>query len=112
MGRICLHRSHFEAVGGYDERMTGWGAEDEDLGRRLQLLGVTKRGILPERFCVSILHDNVMRTRHHRDTDMQTSLRTNRRYLTENRQRGIVNPNGADFGAGRVQKNGGTWIEV
>ena len=111
MGRICLHRHHFEAVGGYDERMTGWGAEDEDLGRRLELLGVTKRDLLAERFCSSILHDDLTRTRHHRETDLQVSLRANRAYLTENVQHGIVNPNGADFGAGRVQKNGSTWIE-
>ena len=112
LGRICLHRHHFEAVGGFDERMAGWGAEDEDLGRRLELLGVTKRGILAERFCSSILHDDLTRTRHHRETDMQASLRANRAYLTENVQHGIVNPNGTEFGAGRVQKNGNTWIEA
>ena len=112
MGRICLHRPHFETVGGYDERMQDWGVEDADLGRRLELLGVTKKIMLPEKFCHSIRHDDTLRTRHHRESDMRKSLRTNRAYLTKNMQHRTINPNGTDFGKGRVKKNDDQWIAV
>ena len=112
MGRTCVHREHFEAVGGFDERMHGWGAEDADLGRRLELYGVTKKVILPEKFCHTILHDDALRTRHQREPELMRSLQVNRAYLTENMRLGIIKPNGSDFGRGRVLKNQDTWVEV
>jgi len=35
---LCIDRARYMAAGGYDERMTGWGAYDTDLGWRLREL--------------------------------------------------------------------------
>jgi predicted glycosyltransferase involved in capsule biosynthesis len=38
-GTIVVHRHMLDAVGGYDERMEGWGGSDDDLYLRLTLHG-------------------------------------------------------------------------
>ena len=40
-GVSAIFKSDFELVNGYDENYIGWGNEDDDLGRRLQALGIT-----------------------------------------------------------------------
>ena len=39
-GSICAPRSAFQAVGGYDESFVHWGGDDDNLRRRLELLGL------------------------------------------------------------------------
>ena len=39
-GAFSLFRDKFELVNGFDENFTGWGLEDDDLGRRLYLVKV------------------------------------------------------------------------
>lgn len=39
-GRIAVKRKNFSLVGGYDERMQGWGYEDLDLIKRLNYFGL------------------------------------------------------------------------
>jgi glycosyltransferase involved in cell wall biosynthesis len=39
-GAFSLFKDKFELVNGFDETFVGWGREDDDLGRRLYLLGV------------------------------------------------------------------------
>jgi hypothetical protein len=43
---VGVWRSDFEQVNGFDENFRGWGAEDDDLGRRLRRAGVRIESIL------------------------------------------------------------------
>ena len=43
---VGIWRTDYERVNGYDENFVGWGAEDDDLGRRLRRAGVRVRSIL------------------------------------------------------------------
>jgi glycosyltransferase involved in cell wall biosynthesis len=43
---VGVWRSDFERVNGFDENFRGWGAEDDDLGRRLRRAGVRIDSIL------------------------------------------------------------------
>ena len=45
LGRICLKREDFFKVKGYDEQMSSYGFEDEDLVNRLMLAGLQKISI-------------------------------------------------------------------
>lgn len=56
---ICT-KSHFLAVGGYDEAFSGWGGEDWDMYERLILLG-NKPGFLPREALTAIKHDDAIR---------------------------------------------------
>ena len=110
-GRICCLKKDWERAGGYDERFTYWGVEDSDLDGRLQLLGLQKKTILQEKFCNCILHSNEMRAQNY-PVDIKTSYHANKQLEYRNRKEKTVNPNGSQFGKGRVQKNFSEWIEV
>jgi glycosyltransferase involved in cell wall biosynthesis len=59
-GRVAVRRQHFFRMGGYDEAMLGWGAEDTDLINRCLLAGFERFEIKPEYFDV-IDHGDDMR---------------------------------------------------
>ncbi|MBS1662369.1 MAG: glycosyltransferase [Bacteroidetes bacterium] len=42
LGRICLRKTDFEAVQGFDERMNRYGFEDHDFANRLEMLGIKR----------------------------------------------------------------------
>lgn len=44
-GQSSVPRAAFEKINGFDERFIGWGAEDIDLGLRLQIAGVQGRTV-------------------------------------------------------------------
>lgn len=111
-GRICLWRTHWERVGGYDERMSGWGWEDVDLVNRLLLSGLTGHAALPETFCQTIPHGNELRMLHHAESNRRVSAAHNKVFVDENRANRCLCPNGASFGRGRVQKNFLHWLEA
>jgi hypothetical protein len=54
-GTIVVRRHMFDAVGGYDERMEGWGGSDDDLYLRLTLHGFEFANI-PTEFLTHIDH--------------------------------------------------------
>jgi GT2 family glycosyltransferase len=54
-GTMLIHRHMFDAVGGYDERMEGWGGSDDDLYLRLSLHGF-KFEYIPEGLLSHIDH--------------------------------------------------------
>lgn len=54
-GTVVVRRQIFDAVGGYDERMEGWGGSDDDLYLRLTLDGL-KLGYIPEGLLTHIDH--------------------------------------------------------
>ncbi|WP_165384722.1 glycosyltransferase family A protein [Sphingobacterium corticibacterium] len=43
LGRICVKRTDFHNIGGYDERMTSYGFDDYDLANRLELNNVSRK---------------------------------------------------------------------
>jgi glycosyltransferase involved in cell wall biosynthesis len=67
-GTMFVTRADFDAVGGYDEAIQGWGSEDEDIVERLELLGC-RHARFDGALMDAIPHDNEVRTRHHRIKD-------------------------------------------
>lgn len=111
-GRICVKKEHWEKVGGYDEHFKGWGAEDRDFTNRLAMIGLKKKHIrLLDRFCQAIPHDNELRHQH-TEEKKHVSWDRNKKLARENIEKGIINPNGPNFGHGRVLKNFTEWLEV
>lgn len=53
---FSVSRRDFERVNGFDEQFTGWGCEDDDLGRRLRASGVRLRSILDRTFVFHLWH--------------------------------------------------------
>ena len=103
-GRICCFKRHWETIGGYDERFMHWGVEDTDFSERLGRIGLEKKTILNEKFCMCIQHSNDSRSRHY-PVDIHTSYESNKMIKNNNDESGIINPNGNNFGHGHVIKN-------
>lgn len=62
-GLLCVRRSDFESVNGYNGRFEGWGWEDQDMIARLTLgqgLRRVQHGVVTH-----LSHDDSARTRHH-----------------------------------------------
>ncbi|TJZ50073.1 hypothetical protein FAZ15_21830 [Sphingobacterium olei] len=62
LGRICMLKSSFLNIGGYDERMKHYGFEDIDLIHRLERSGINKVDITNPLFLNAIQHSNKERT--------------------------------------------------
>lgn len=45
-GNFAISKSDIEKVNGFDENYTGWGQEDDDLGRRLYLAGIMPNPVI------------------------------------------------------------------
>lgn len=61
LGRICVMKKHFLAIGGFDEYMEGYGFEDHDLANRLEQLGLKRTYIQKEAFLEAIPHTDAER---------------------------------------------------
>jgi glycosyltransferase involved in cell wall biosynthesis len=59
-GRLAMHKQSFLRMGGYDEFMRGWGAEDFDLNNRCLLAGF-ERVEIPEKYFKVIDHGDDVR---------------------------------------------------
>jgi hypothetical protein len=57
-GRICLARTDFNELRGYDESMDMYGFEDFDLTNRLEILGRKRKFIDKKEFLNAITHDD------------------------------------------------------
>ncbi len=56
-GGMCgINRSEFEKINGYDENFIGWGAEDDDLGRRLYKIGAEGFNPFENEFAIHLYH--------------------------------------------------------
>lgn len=79
-GMVVCRLDDFDAIGGYDELFSGWGAEDRDLYARLR-----RSGLSAATFAASsvsfIAHGDDERTRHHAVTDRALAHRINALYL-------------------------------
>ena len=78
-GTMFVSRADFEALGGYDEAIQGWGSEDEDMVERLESLG-RRRARFDGALMDAIPHDNEARGRHHRIKDPRVSNAVNFAY--------------------------------
>lgn len=63
-GRICMKTSDFHKISGYDESMTGYGFEDEDLKYRLEMLPLKRIEIEQFEFVNAITHNHQERMGH------------------------------------------------
>lgn len=64
-GFLCVHRDHYLAVGGFDERMEGWGGDDMDLRAKLYMYqGLSWRNI-PLDLIDPISHDDAARGKYY-----------------------------------------------
>ena len=80
VGTALISRSAFDAVGGYDEVMEGWGAEDHDLYIRLQHTG-QRLAPFPARLLKSIPHGDELRTQNAAIRDCNLGWNVNRLYI-------------------------------
>jgi hypothetical protein len=56
-GRVSTKKKDFLKIRGYDEKMSGWGFEDDDLYQRLENLGREKQVFYDEKFTQFIDHE-------------------------------------------------------
>lgn len=79
-GTVLCPRSAFLAVDGYDELMLGWGSEDTDFYRRLELAGYARR-VFDASLLEAIAHADALRTLHYAEPDPIRSVRLNAYYM-------------------------------
>jgi glycosyltransferase involved in cell wall biosynthesis len=58
-GAFGMAAGDFADVNGFDENYLGWGAEDDDLGRRLYKRGITGRTVFRNEFPLHLWHPHV-----------------------------------------------------
>jgi glycosyltransferase involved in cell wall biosynthesis len=80
-GALVVSRADFEAAGGYDEAIEGYGSEDVDLIARLLIAGV-REASFDGGLLTAILHDHKTRTRFYERTDIALSASINGFYRT------------------------------
>ncbi len=57
-GGVCaINRNDFEKINGYDEKFIGWGAEDDDIGRRLYKTGVEGFNPFYDEYAIHLFHE-------------------------------------------------------
>ncbi len=83
-------RKEWNLVRGYDERMQGWGFEDDDFFNRMAALGPAAE-VSASKGLDIILHDDELRTRHYREKNQYQSDAGNRKWAA---CRKSVNPDG------------------
>ncbi|OQD42714.1 hypothetical protein BUL40_09335 [Croceivirga radicis] len=66
-GRICMTKSDFVKLQGYDENMKGYGFEDHDMRNRLELLG-RKVKIINKAHLTTLEHDDILRLENEPNT--------------------------------------------
>lgn len=79
-GTVLSPRAAFERTGGYDEVIAGWGSEDTDFYRRLELAGYARRGF-DAALLAALPHEDALRTRHYDEPDPVRSVRLNAYYM-------------------------------
>ena len=78
-GNVICRKSDFDAIGGYDEVMCGWGGEDDDLYLRLSLLG-SEAASFPGELVEAIGHDSADRVRFSDVSDRWVTQRAHALY--------------------------------
>lgn len=110
-GRIFLSRKHFNELGGYDERMYGYGAEDKDLIDRAMSKGL-HREFIPRELLETIPTDDEKRCRYLPPPETPTDpaalwrlqLRANEIIMKENSAQGVLRVNSEGWGKGQLER--------
>ncbi len=55
-GNFSIHKADLLKVNGFDEKYVGWGQEDDDLGRRLYLAGMTSQSVVASAITFHLHH--------------------------------------------------------
>ena len=77
-------REDFVAINGYNERIRGWGFDDEDFYRRMEKRGLERIVIMNiEQFLYHIPHNDAMRTANYPQKDKHETNRSNERIIKE-----------------------------
>ena len=63
-GLLCVPKDSFVLLGGFDERMIGWGTEDLDMRMRLHFIAGLAWTLIPHNLVSAIEHSNELRERH------------------------------------------------
>lgn len=75
-GCCIVLKEHWQAIGGFDEDLVGWGWEDVDFYRRLDAKGY-REVTLPAGHFKPIAHADEERTAHHAQKDLPLSVAAN-----------------------------------
>jgi glycosyltransferase involved in cell wall biosynthesis len=78
-GALVVARADFEAIGGYDENFEGWGSEDVDITRMLDLAGRTAWPF-PGDLLSGLPHGDALRVRFHEIADRDLNWAINAFY--------------------------------
>lgn len=77
-------RKDFIAINGYNERIRGWGFDDEDFYRRMEKRGLERIVIMNiEEFLYHIPHDDNLRTENYPQKDKHETNRNNEKIIQE-----------------------------
>ena len=68
-GLLLVKRSHFKAIGGYDESIQSYGWEDDNISERLKLFGLTQKKIKNDLTLIHIPHPDKNRYENCKDYD-------------------------------------------
>lgn len=79
-GTVLVERNNFEAIGGYDDVIEGYGGEDDDLYVRLSMAGATPRS-LPVGWGAAIEHGDAQRMQFYEGGDLATQRVVNATYV-------------------------------
>jgi glycosyltransferase involved in cell wall biosynthesis len=77
MGKVCVKKSDFLKVNGFDESMTMYGYEDYDFINRLEMVNIQREPIADASFWGFISHENEERYSESKVTDQFLSLYIN-----------------------------------
>lgn len=97
-GFISVSKKVFYDVGGYDEKLRGWGNEDADFLSRLRQFN-KYACLIPDEFRKHVYHDNSLRTWD------DIVFQVNCDIFVNNFRQNIIVVNEDGFGSGRVYKN-------
>jgi hypothetical protein len=78
-GQCICHRDHFQRIEGYDEVLQGWGGDDGDFYRRLEMAGARYR-TFPSELLYFLPHSNASRVEHYDLKDQWLNATANRIY--------------------------------
>lgn len=82
-GFLCMHTSHFNMVGGFDQRMEGWGGDDMDMRVKLYAFRELEWKYIPLELVDPIHHDDSERVRYYVESDKRVTNHKNLIFIIE-----------------------------
>lgn len=83
-GFCFFEKKYFVEVNGYNEKIRGWGFDDEDFYRRLEKIGLERVVIMNiEEFIYHIPHDDFLRTENYPQKDKNATNKMNEEIIKQ-----------------------------